>query len=103
LEESAIEDVNQELSVLKECSSSYIVKYFGSYFHNEDLWVRRRSWVSSNGQIVMEYCEAGSVGDILKITNTSFTEDQICKICRQVLKVETPKFFSLDKGARLHS
>lgn len=35
----------------------------------------------------MEYCEAGSVGDILKLTNTPFTEDQIAKVCRRVLKV----------------
>ena len=37
--------------------SQYVVKYYGSYFKNTDLW------------IVMEYCGAGSVSDIMRIIN----------------------------------
>ena len=37
--------------------SQYVVKYYGSYFKNTDLW------------IVMEYCGAGSVSDIMRIVN----------------------------------
>lgn len=38
-------------------SSPYVVKYYGSYFKNTDLW------------IVMEYCGAGSVSDIIRLRN----------------------------------
>ena len=34
-----------------------MVKYYGSYFKNTDLW------------IVMEYCGAGSVSDIIRLRN----------------------------------
>ncbi len=39
------------------CYSQYVVKYYGSYFKNTDLW------------IVMEFCGAGSVSDIMRIIN----------------------------------
>lgn len=39
------------------CCSPYVVKYYGSYFKNTDLW------------IVMEYCGAGSVSDIIRLRN----------------------------------
>lgn len=35
--------------------SPHVVRYYGSYFKNSDLW------------IVMEYCGAGSVSDIIRI------------------------------------
>lgn len=38
-------------------SSPHVVKYYGSYFKNTDLW------------IVMEYCGAGSVSDIIRLRN----------------------------------
>ena len=41
--------------ILEECKSDYIVKYYGSYFKDEFLW------------IVMEYCAAGSIGDLIRI------------------------------------
>ena len=41
---------------IRTCSQ-YVVKYYGSYFKNTDLW------------IVMEYCGAGSVSDIMRIIN----------------------------------
>ena len=37
--------------------SPHVVKYYGSYFKNTDLW------------IVMEYCGAGSVSDIIRLRN----------------------------------
>ena len=58
---------------MKQCDSPYIVKYFGSYFKDADLWVRSvivefftlTSFLRV--QIVMEYCGAGSVSDIMKL------------------------------------
>ncbi|XP_068789055.1 serine/threonine-protein kinase 3 isoform X5 [Struthio camelus] len=42
---------------MQQCDSPYVVKYYGSYFKNTDLW------------IVMEYCGAGSVSDIIRLRN----------------------------------
>ena len=39
---------------MQQCVSPYVVRYYGSYFKNTDLW------------IVMEYCGAGSVSDIMR-------------------------------------
>lgn len=44
-------------SMLRFLPSPYVVKYYGSYFKNTDLW------------IVMEYCGAGSVSDIIRLRN----------------------------------
>ena len=45
--------------------SQYVVKYYGSYFKNTDLW------------IVMEYCGAGSVSDIMRIINNPVRDCQV--------------------------
>jgi serine/threonine-protein kinase 24/25/MST4 len=39
-EDDAVEDVRREISILRECENSHIVKYYGSYFEEENLWVR---------------------------------------------------------------
>lgn len=53
--------------------SPYVVKYYGSYFKNTDLW------------IVMEYCGAGSVSDIIRLRNKTvsfyFIKYYICNFC----------------------
>lgn len=41
--------------------SPHVVRYYGSYFKNSDLW------------IVMEYCGAGSVADLIRIRNKTVT------------------------------
>ncbi len=46
--------LKQEISILRECRSEYIVKYFGSYYANGQLW------------LIMEYCSGGSVIDLIK-------------------------------------
>ncbi|KAF1744334.1 hypothetical protein MXB_4591 [Myxobolus squamalis] len=52
---SDIKDIVKEISIMQQCDSKYIVKYYGSYYENFDLF------------IIMEYCSAGSVLDIMKI------------------------------------
>ena len=37
-------------------------------------------------KIVMEYCEGGSVGDVLRITDKPLAEEHIALICRETLK-----------------
>uniref|UniRef100_A0A8B9R1S9 non-specific serine/threonine protein kinase n=1 Tax=Anas platyrhynchos TaxID=8839 RepID=A0A8B9R1S9_ANAPL len=46
--ESDLQEIIKEISIMQQCDSPYVVKYYGSYFKNTDLW------------IVMEYCGAGS-------------------------------------------
>lgn len=42
--------------------SPHVVRYYGSYFKNSDLW------------IVMEYCGAGSVSDLIRIRNKTVSQ-----------------------------
>lgn len=37
--ESDLEELIKEISIMQQCDSPFIVRYFGSYFKNSDLWV----------------------------------------------------------------
>ena len=34
-----LQDLIKEISIMQQCDSPYVVKYYGSYFKNTDLWV----------------------------------------------------------------
>ncbi|CAF3472895.1 unnamed protein product [Rotaria sp. Silwood1] len=72
--ESDLPEIVKEISIMKQCDSPYIVKYFGSYFKDADLW------------IVMEYCGAGSVSDIIKLRGKTLNEQEIAVILKYTLK-----------------
>ncbi len=38
--ESDLQEIVKEISIMKQCDSPYIVRYFGSYFKDADLWVK---------------------------------------------------------------
>ena len=59
---------------MQQCDSPYIVKYYGSYFKDSDLF------------IIMEYCGAGSVSDIMKIREKTLNEDEIATIIQYTLR-----------------
>ncbi|XP_059159918.1 serine/threonine-protein kinase 3-like isoform X2 [Physella acuta] len=69
-----LQEIIKEISIMQQCDSKYIVKYYGSYFKNTDLW------------IVMEYCGAGSVSDIMRLRNKTLTEEEISTILFYTLK-----------------
>ncbi|XP_074656666.1 serine/threonine-protein kinase 4-like isoform X2 [Tubulanus polymorphus] len=69
-----LQEIIKEISIMQQCDSPYIVKYYGSYFKNTDLW------------IVMEYCGAGSVSDIMRLRNKTLTEREIATILSFTLK-----------------
>ncbi|CAH1772371.1 unnamed protein product [Owenia fusiformis] len=72
--DSDLQEIIKEISIMQQCDSPYIVKYYGSYFKETDLW------------IVMEYCGAGSVSDLMRLRNKTLTEDEIATVLSYTLK-----------------
>jgi serine/threonine protein kinase len=72
--ENDLNDLLNEIKIMKQCSSPYIIKYYGSYYKESELW------------IIMEYCGGGSVSDIMKITGKTLNEEQIATVLRDALK-----------------
>ncbi len=68
------ESLKKEIQILKKCKSPYIVQYYGSYMKDNDLW------------LILEYCNPGSVADLIKITKKTLSETEIASICHAVLK-----------------
>ena len=71
---SNLENFKKEINVLKQCNSPYIIKYHNSYLKNNKIW------------IIIEYCDAGSVLDLMRITNKYLNEEEISSITQMVLK-----------------
>jgi len=40
-----LQEIIKEISIMQQCDSQYIVKYYGSYFKNTDLWVSNMLYV----------------------------------------------------------
>src|SRR5688500_16946379 len=84
-----LEDVRREIRILSECKHTNIVKYLGSYFKDQNLWVRQEGCVQGSllihdfRQITMEYCGGGSVCDIMAVLDAPLREEQIAFICRE--------------------
>ncbi|OQR74167.1 serine/threonine-protein kinase 3-like [Tropilaelaps mercedesae] len=69
-----LQEIIKEISIMQQCDSPFVVKYYGSYFKGSDLW------------IVMEYCGGGSVSDVMRIRKTTLQEDEIATILCDTLK-----------------
>lgn len=72
--ENDLEEILNEIKIMKQCRSPYIISYYGSYIKENELW------------IVMEYCGAGSVSDLMRITEKTLTEEQIGTVLKDALK-----------------
>ncbi|KAM4692234.1 serine/threonine-protein kinase 4 [Rhinophrynus dorsalis] len=72
--ESDLQEIIKEISIMQQCDSPHVVKYYGSYFKNSDLW------------IVMEFCGGGSVSDIIRLRKQTLKEEEIATILQSTLK-----------------
>ncbi|XP_076835810.1 mitogen-activated protein kinase kinase kinase kinase 6 [Brachyhypopomus gauderio] len=88
-----ISTIQQEITMMRECTHKNIVAYFGSYLKNNKLW------------ICMEFCGGGSLQDIYHVTGP-LKERQIAYVCRETLQGlhhlhETGKMHRDIKGANI--
>eukprot|EP01105_Mastigella_eilhardi_P009071 TRINITY_DN2159_c0_g1_i1.p1 TRINITY_DN2159_c0_g1~~TRINITY_DN2159_c0_g1_i1.p1 ORF type:complete len:637 (-),score=126.31 TRINITY_DN2159_c0_g1_i1:264-2174(-) len=66
-------EVEEEVEVLRKCKASHVVSYFGALRKEESLW------------ILMEYCELGSLLDIMRTCNCTLSENEIEAVIEGVL------------------
>lgn len=59
-----LQEIIKEISIMQQCDSPYVVKYYGSYFKNTDLWVSR--WKNAAFHI----CSEQKLGDFVNIVVT---------------------------------
>ncbi|KAL3072694.1 hypothetical protein niasHS_017668 [Heterodera schachtii] len=68
-----LQEIIKEITIMQQCDCRHVVKYYGSYFKDSDLW------------IVMEYCGAGSVSDIMRLRRKTLNECEIGAILKDTL------------------
>lgn len=62
------EEIRREIDVLRKCNHNNIVRYYGCFFTKSALC------------ILMDYCEIGSVQDLMKVCDITLTEEHIATI-----------------------
>jgi len=72
--ETEATDLEKEIAIMEKVKSPYVVNYKGSFKHENNIW------------IAMEYCGAGSVLDIIRISKINLTEPEIALILNDVLR-----------------
>eukprot|EP00941_MAST-03F_sp_MAST-3F-sp1_P003882 g3882.t1 len=73
--EKELAELMNEIRILKKCNSPYVTRYYGSFLTPDeaDIW------------IVMEFCVAGSIHDLMVSCQRSLSEGIIATVCASVL------------------
>lgn len=50
-----LQEIIKEISIMQQCDSPYVVKYYGSYFKNTDLWVKCYFIILSSVDLYSKY------------------------------------------------
>lgn len=69
-----IEQLRREIRILRGCDHPNIIACKGVFQNTDQVW------------IVMEYCEAGSLSDMMQASQRTFSEAQIAVIMKAVLQ-----------------
>jgi len=69
-----LHEIIKEIAIMQQCESPFVVRYYGSYFANQSLW------------IVMEFCGGGSISDILRSRKQTLKEESISVVLSDTLK-----------------
>jgi serine/threonine protein kinase len=72
-DESARKDIEKEVEILKKCRSPNIVNYYGTCTKDDKLW------------IIMDYCEAGSIRDVMNEMKRTLNENHIAYVLKNTL------------------
>ncbi len=51
-----LQEIIKEISIMQQCDSPYVVKYYGSYFKNTDLWVNFPNTKQTRTDSVQKVC-----------------------------------------------
>jgi len=66
--------IKREVEILQQCQSESVVQYGGCWKHGGTLL------------IAMEFCDGGSVQDVIRVAKRQFTEEEIGAICAEVVQ-----------------
>ena len=69
-----VESFKKEINILSQCNNQYIVHYFGSYIKGHQIW------------IILEFCDGGSLYELIKILPRNLNEEEIASIVCMILK-----------------
>eukprot|EP00127_Corallochytrium_limacisporum_P001913 Clim_evm68s88 gene=Clim_evmTU68s88 len=71
---SDIKSLVKEVAIMQDCRHDCVIKYFGSFFQGEHLW------------IAMEYMGGGSVTDLMNLRKRTLSEAELKLVVRDSLK-----------------
>lgn len=66
-------ELKEEIKTLRKCDSEHIVAYKGSFHKGNEIW------------IVIEFCPAGSLCDLMSICDRTLSEKQIAAVVKMSL------------------
>ena len=69
-----VESFKKEINILSQCNNQYIVRYYDSYIKGHQIW------------IILEFCDGGSLYELIKILPRNLNEEEIASIIYMILK-----------------